>query len=500
MDQLVDKIRDVETISQGYTLAPANSTLEQPRSHQSQQTIGMQSVARSVLVPYFKSITGLLQQSIPLTHPVNLSTLRGMYNIKALSSSSSPLDMDGIIDDLQDIESTCSGQLDYLVYMIRSRRREWFMHLLALEMMTLGHDSARQDYETLLETVERMMLEMEQQTSLTTKNTKKALLSDLFLDYIDGELTTSPTTVDEKSPDQRPRIILNKLDLLEKHLRNLQTKIVLCRHDAKGLSYDRGTGFPFERIGERFGSMDQDISYLLAQWDESKNGLFDIISKNERKSTISRASLPSPPSSPAATTSKKKNSLRSLGKVATASTSPPNPTASSSSSSISSVLSASSASNSLASSVSSVLSSPLPTSLPNQRLSSTQNESPLIASTSSASSSSSSPASNTVSTQTPTTNVEEPWLSPVPKQNSLSVPTNTTLSSRQSWITAAAIASFLESRRVYRLQTQQRQQLKPEEYFARTQSDATSQPPLSDGEWSPTNLSSPSSSLQKEQP
>lgn len=177
IDQLVDRIHDVETISQGHTLVPTNSALENPRSHLSPQTLRMQTMARSTLGPYLKSITSLLQMSIPLTHPVNFATLRGLYNAKELFSPS-PLSGAGG-DDKDDTSPFDYEQVDCLVYMIRIRRQEWYLRLLALEMMTLGHDSARQDYEDLLGIVERMMVDMEQQTELVTENIKTALASDL---------------------------------------------------------------------------------------------------------------------------------------------------------------------------------------------------------------------------------------------------------------------------------------------------------------------------------
>ncbi|CAO3580557.1 unnamed protein product [Absidia cylindrospora] len=414
MDQLVDKIHDVETISQGYTLTPANSVLKQPRSHQSPQTIGMQSMARSILVPYFKSVTALLQKTSPLTHSANLSTLRGMYNVKALSSTSPLVDED---DDESVAASICQEQLDYLVYMIRSTRREWFMRLLALEMMTLGHDSARRDYGTMLDVVEGTMLDMEHYTKLLTKKMKKAMASDLYNEPINY--------MDDKNTDQRSRVVLNKLVLLEKHLRNLQTKIVLCRHDANGVSHDKGADQSFNRINDRFGSMEQDISHLLAQWDENKNGLLHII-KDERKTSTGSA-LPSPPTSPAASMNKVENSRRPR-----ATTPPPATfiTSSASSTVPSPSMSLSSASSS--SSSSTLSQSTLP------HISTSQ---PALAQPST--SANSTPSS-------PTTTSSHQLLSVA------NTPSN--LSSRQSWITAAAVASFLESRRVYRLQTQQRQQ------------------------------------------
>ncbi|SAM04125.1 hypothetical protein [Absidia glauca] len=397
MDQLIGKIRDVETISQGYTLTPANSALEQPRSHQSPQTLGMRHMARSILIPYYKSVTTLLKELKPLTHPSNLTTLRGMYNVKAFS----PLGEDDIDDESTSMDLE---QVDYLVYMIRASRREWFMRLLALEMMTLGHDSARRDYEVMLDIVERMMMDMEQQTKDVTRSMKRAMISDLYDEPED--------CMDETMPNQRSRMVLNKLVLLEKHLRNLQTKIVLCRHDAKGISLDKGADYSFNRIGDRFGSMEQDISHLLAQWDENKNVLLHII--NSKRSSTS-ASLPSPPSSPATSIdSVSASSMRSY----TTTTAEPIVTVSSTPSS-----------QQQSSAWPPVQQRFTPHSPPPQ-------SSPLPA----------------LHPPKPTHDVH------LSDHQLLSVATtNPSLSSRQSWITAAAVASFLESRRVYRLQTQHKQ-------------------------------------------
>jgi hypothetical protein len=173
MDQLVDKVRDVETISQGYTLAPVNSTVDPPRFHQSSHSYTMQLAARSVLTPYMESVNALLQQTMPLTRSINLSALRGMYNVKSIPSSFSGC-YDDVVASLHSHES-----LDCLVYKIRSNRREWFMRLLALEMMTLGHDSARRDYEALLGIVNDMMAVMERQTQAVLEKMTDLLNSDL---------------------------------------------------------------------------------------------------------------------------------------------------------------------------------------------------------------------------------------------------------------------------------------------------------------------------------
>lgn len=239
-------------------------------------------------------------------------------------------------------------------------------------------------------------------------------------------------------PNQRSRMVLNKLVLLEKHLRNLQTKIVLCRHDAKGISHDKGryngryyglfnthivcmllssfsgADYSFNRIGDRFGSMEQDISHLLAQWDENKNVLLHII--NSKRASTS-APLPSPPSSPATSIdSICASSLRSY----TTTTAEP---------------------------IVTVSSEPPPSQQQSSAWPLQQRVSPH----------SPPPHSSHVPPLYPPKTTNDVHLS---DHQLLSVATtNPSLSSRQSWITAAAVASFLESRRVYRLQTQHKQKV-----------------------------------------
>lgn len=80
-----------------------------------------------------------------------------------------------------------------------------------------------------------------------------------------------------------------------------------------------GNEASFTRMNERFAVMDQDISHLLAQWEESKASLSDLVG-SEPKKCASRSSLPSPPSSPGSTI-RKRTSLRRSYALSTAPTS-----------------------------------------------------------------------------------------------------------------------------------------------------------------------------------
>ncbi|CAO3625882.1 unnamed protein product [Cunninghamella echinulata] len=362
IDQIMNKLSNGNSIANGNSLSPPNSNLDYVLSKQTNQ---IQSMLYQKLLTYFKSMNHLLSQLQPLVHSHNLSTLYDMYNVEPIS----PTSMDFHLDQQQlqndDNNNNMDQQLDTLIYMIYSYRRECFMHLLSLKIMTSGHDSARGDYESLLKRVETIMLEMKDRMTGLTFNMKNILNSKLWMidDNIDGDHDYIKA-LNEKNDENRYQNLLNHLNTLEKQLRNIQTKITLCRQDGNGfLQNNKSSTYSFDRIRTRFNNLEQDISHFQIQWNESKNNI-NAMYKYERKLSIE--SLPSPPTSP-----------------------------------------------------------PPATSIYNEDNEDDNNQHP--------------PHYQDIS---------------APLSQHLNIP-NTKLTSRQSWITAAAVASFLESRRVYRLQTQQ---------------------------------------------
>ncbi|KAI9300011.1 hypothetical protein BJ944DRAFT_36323 [Cunninghamella echinulata] len=357
IDQIMNKLINGNSIANGNSLSPPNSNLDYVLSKQTNQ---IQSMLYQRLLIYFKSMIHLLSQLQPLVHSHNLSTLYDMYNVEPISSTSMDIHLDQ--QQLQDnnTNNNINQQLDTLIYMIYSYRRECFMHLLSLKIMTSGHDSARGDYESLLKRVETIMLEMKDRMAGLTLNMKR-----MIDDNIDGDHDYIKA-LNEKNDENRYQNLLNHLNTLEKQLRNIQTKITLCRQDGNGfLHNNKSSTYSFDRIRTRFNNLEQDISHFQIQWNESKNNV-NAMYKYERKLSIE--SLPSPPTSP-----------------------------------------------------------PLASSIYNDDNDDDNNN-----------------------------NKHHPHYQDIsaPLSQHLNIP-NTKLTSRQSWITAAAVASFLESRRVYRLQAQQ---------------------------------------------
>ncbi|KAI8072876.1 hypothetical protein BC940DRAFT_291836 [Gongronella butleri] len=284
LDQLTSHMRYVDMMAQGYSLFPGKTSLQAPPRHQSRLVDEWLAELHALLHPYAAFVAALLQQSKPLTHPTNLASLQDMYS-QTISSDLASIDSD-------DMENTVQSQplqldhLELLIHAIHTRRRQWFMHLLALEIMTRGHDSARSDYDAKLAAVEHMMLDMRDKTAQLVFEIKTFLASDRLQDYL-----AEAQHQDELAPRQahRSRMINSKLDNLEKQIWQLRTKLILCRHEAK-----RPGVLSLERLNDRYTTMDSDLSQLRMLWDDNKATLQEIL-RTERN----EATLPSPPYSPA---------------------------------------------------------------------------------------------------------------------------------------------------------------------------------------------------------
>lgn len=84
--------------------------------------------------------------------------------------------------------------------------------------------------------------------------------------------------------DPRVNVLLHQYAALEKHVRNIQSKLLLCRQDTR-------CNQSLERIGDRLNMIEQDMTQMLTQWEETTEAY--------RKLSSASQSLPSPPSSPA---------------------------------------------------------------------------------------------------------------------------------------------------------------------------------------------------------
>ncbi|KAG0177299.1 hypothetical protein DFQ29_004991 [Apophysomyces sp. BC1021] len=232
--RLIDKLRQFELISQGCTLAPPESSYscrsrEQPML--SRKTLDIRRTVRSILHVQFRQFISFIGKIQPLIHQNNLSRLCDMYSVETFPSQS--LDVDKIIKPSQ----CTTTQLDQLTNATRLKRRECLMQMLALDIMTTGHDSERADYERNWEGVIKIMSDLIAQYRECTQQICDILSSETF----DTGTSADPVT-NEDGHYTNPQLqeLLYRFSTLEKYVQSVQAKIFLCRYDMKALYRDRG--------------------------------------------------------------------------------------------------------------------------------------------------------------------------------------------------------------------------------------------------------------------
>ncbi|KAI8145679.1 hypothetical protein BJV82DRAFT_601864 [Fennellomyces sp. T-0311] len=293
--RLIDQIRQMDAISQGSTLAPPSMTGTVAPPASSRLAADTRRATCQILHSQFRKFSDALSNLESLSHRGNLSRFREMYNINAVPSQMLRFD-----DRMLRAAIDTTDELEHLMHTIHWKRRECVIHLLALDVMTLGHDSERVDYEQIWESVIEV-------------------ISELVADYrrhipaLHEHLTSSSLCSEDEDErkipgtDQRSQALLHQYAALEKHVRSIQSKLLLCRQDAKAISTSRAAAaYSMERIGERFGSIDQELSHMLAQWEDAKDAYL-IIADNDSCEDLSQT-LPSPPSSPKKTDSSSSSS------------------------------------------------------------------------------------------------------------------------------------------------------------------------------------------------
>ncbi|KAI8391557.1 uncharacterized protein BYT42DRAFT_597049 [Radiomyces spectabilis] len=287
--RLLDKIRKIQLISQGYTLAPPGlpprlATITSQQS--SRQTAHMVKMLDELLRPHYQKTVSFLAQIHPLTDQRSITRLKDMYNLEDSPSS---------LRDVSPENATLSSvvtldDLDHISHAIRWKRREFVMHFLALDIMTTGHDSERRDYEKNWNRVIQIMTNIKREFKQYLGDLQTLLTTENFDDGLDDD-------ADRHEPiDRRAQLLLNRFSTLENCVKNIQAKLFLCRHDTKALSAGRAALYSMERIHERFQNIDQDITHFIAQWQESQDTLA-LLSQKEQTHTP-HTHLPSPPSSP----------------------------------------------------------------------------------------------------------------------------------------------------------------------------------------------------------
>jgi hypothetical protein len=160
-------------------------------------------------------------------------------------------------------------------------------------------------------TYSQINLYLDEQTTIEEDDkVSLATLTQLDTSSIDGETSSIS--------DGRCITLMHRVSVVEKHMEDIQAKLFLCKQDTKSLASGRGTvykviiytiyitdissilvsNFSLKRISKRFSHIDENMSSLLRQWEESKHSLNSLLDDEQLKLKTPFASLPSPPSSP----------------------------------------------------------------------------------------------------------------------------------------------------------------------------------------------------------
>ncbi|KAI9313140.1 hypothetical protein BX666DRAFT_1979976 [Dichotomocladium elegans] len=261
MTRLLDQIAHLDAIHQGATLAPATAVANSTSSSSPRCVQEIRRVMTDVMASQWSQWSFALHTLQLYSHQANIQRFCDMYGILTTQPWDQQL------------------SLEEQLHIIHLKRRECLVHLLALDVMTLEHDSERRDYESHWQVVLKIIKDLidNYEKHISTLKEHLFISSDLF----EGTNRTG-------SP--RVHRLLHPYAAFEKQVKALQSKLLLCRQETA-----------LDRIGDRLHGMEQDMAQMMVQWEDIRDAY--------RKLTMS---LPSPPSSPKYPLAKKQLSRRSM--------------------------------------------------------------------------------------------------------------------------------------------------------------------------------------------
>ncbi|KAG1619836.1 hypothetical protein G6F46_002848 [Rhizopus delemar] len=214
----------------------------------------------------------------PLTDPQNLSRLQNMYMTVKVQ------------------------QTDFLILSIRAKRREYLLHLLALDVMSNNHAAHYgRNWKRAIQVNNQLVLEYnalnkqlyevtttESLTVITEPKSMKEVLSP-------HPISVPSTPASDSLMDETCVSLMQKIATVERQMDESQSKLFACRQDVKYLSSGRVSTQSLNRISKRFTNINDTLTKLMNQWTESKSMLDSLLAERQHKDD---GSLPSPPSSP----------------------------------------------------------------------------------------------------------------------------------------------------------------------------------------------------------
>ncbi|KAI9488274.1 Mysoin-binding motif of peroxisomes-domain-containing protein [Zychaea mexicana] len=297
-------IQEIELVSRGYRLSTPLSPISRiEQSSKSRRCTALRNhlaaMLRRAFIVYEEAIIDLIDH----VNKNNLSHLYDMYNVRSVASLSS-------IDRIEEDENGVSVErLRALAQLMHAKRRECMMQLLALDIMSEGHDSVRRDYEAGWRGVNTVLTMLVDETKVFVKDIMDALQTELYKPVVESPASLS---ANGSVTDGRLKPFLHRLASLDQQMRTLEAKFYLCNDDIRQLtSADNGEGISSvedlrERLKREYMSIQQDFSQMVVEWEAGREALMGFLEPPELDPSPSSSAsshkqgnnLPSPLPSP----------------------------------------------------------------------------------------------------------------------------------------------------------------------------------------------------------
>ncbi|KAI7898788.1 uncharacterized protein BX663DRAFT_555512 [Cokeromyces recurvatus] len=276
----------LDSMNEIISLSQESDTLLQGLISQSRE---IKQQLATCLSCHFKQHVEFVHRLEPLINHENLSRLCEMYNVKEEIPSSL---LSELSDDSKNkrIFKDNEEEFDLLYSVICWKRREYLLYLLALDVMTTDNHKTHIDYEQNWKRAIQSNLDLVQVYQEFNKKLLATLPKNIPLTKDSDSIKPSSSPADE-----RTLTIMHRVATVEKYLEDIQANIFLFKQDTRG----RVLNLNLERMNKRFQLIDESISNLSNQWEESKAALNALLMNEQLKTKFtSNSILPSPPSSP----------------------------------------------------------------------------------------------------------------------------------------------------------------------------------------------------------
>ncbi|CEP08042.1 hypothetical protein [Parasitella parasitica] len=294
----LDSMHEIISLSQKSDSMLSN-LLRSPILSDDQHQLPHQQQLGCYLSSHFETFAETVQQLQPLIDAHSLSHLRDMYNVKQ-DIPSVLLEFDSNQYKPEDIDLICS--------VIGWKRREYLLYLLALDVMS-NNRSARygKTWRQAIQVNRNLVREYVDfneklclvSSELVDSSNKTAKEDDEKSSLTTGaQSDTSSVSEETLISDARCITLMHRVSVVAKHIEDMQAKLFLCKQDTKSLASGRVSSASLRRINKRFAHIDENMTSLLRQWEESKNSLQSLLEDEGTKLKSTFTSLPSPPSSP----------------------------------------------------------------------------------------------------------------------------------------------------------------------------------------------------------